>query len=63
MLIESGVKFEVVRCRGSEERIIFQNFSFLGNFGENYLVDEPRLYNLYKIENILMLFILLILYN
>ena len=63
MLTESGVKLYIVRCLGSEERIIFQNFSFLANFGENCLVDEPGLHNLYEIENILVLFTTLILYN
>ena len=63
MLTESGIKLYIVRCLGSEERIIFQNFSFLANFSENCLVDEPGLHNLYEIENILVLFITLILYN
>ena len=31
--------------------------------GVNCLVDEPNLYNLYKIENILILFIALVLYH
>ena len=41
MLIEPGVKFMIVRFWGSKERIIFQNFSFLANFGENCLVAAP----------------------
>ena len=63
MLIGSGVKFQIVTCWGIEKRIIFQNFSFFANFGENCLVDEPGLYNLYEIESILILFILLIFYG
>ena len=55
--------FKLVRCWGSEERIIFQNFSFLANFYENCLVVEFGLYNLSKIENIIMLFASLILYD
>ena len=47
----------------SESGITFQNFNFLTNFGENCLVDEPGLHNLYKNENILILFISLILWN
>ena len=31
--------------------------------GVNCLVDEPNLYNLYKIENIIILFIALVLYH